>query len=201
MKYAKPLFETLFILAAIPLPLSAEPQPAGDRPAYRAEAFIESLGLAASPFDRYLSEGPWKGAGTKYPPEFFFDLGIRYYRTGLRNDLVPADLPQKVEAAWRKTGARPLLLVDPSKSFTVKADWLKVEADGDFTRLIADLKRFTPGSVAAVEAPNELNNKFPPQDLNLKYKCLPRVWPLFPPCFPIPPRRIIRDTGARRDAC
>lgn len=165
------LFIMLLCLPALfPPRLPAGPQPDGDRPAYRAEDFVESLGLAAAPFERYLAEGPWKGAGTRYPPEFFFDLGIRYYRMGLRNDLTPEDLPRKVETWWRRTGARPLLLVDPGKSFTVKTPWLQVEKDGDFSRLVADLRRYAPGSVAGVEGPNEVNNKFPPQELNLKYK-------------------------------
>lgn len=139
-------------------------------PAYRAEDFVESLGLAASPFDRHLDSGPWKGAGTKYPPETFFDLGIRYYRTSLRNDLVREDQPKRVAEWWARTGARPLLLVDPGKSRTLKTDWMKVSADGDFAFLLEDLKRYPAGSVAGVEGPNELNNKFPPQDLNLKYR-------------------------------
>ena len=55
---------------------------------------MEFIGLNASPFDRYLDSGRFKGAGTKYPP----------------------------------------------------------------------------GVIAEVESPNELNNKFPPQELNLHYK-------------------------------
>lgn len=147
-----------------PLALSAQ------QPAYRAEDFVESMGLSASPFDRYLDSGPFQGAGTKYPPETFFDLGIRYYRMGLRNDLVVENQPELVAAWWKKTGARPLLLVDPTKSGTIKADWMKVPEDGDFQALIRDLSRYPAGSLAGIEGPNELNNKFPPQELNLHYK-------------------------------
>lgn len=140
------------------------------QPVYRAEDFVESLGLAASPFERYLDSGRFAGAGTKYPPEFFFDLGIRYYRSSLRNDLVPEDQAERVTEWWRKTGARPLLLIDPGKTRTVQADWMNVPADGDFSYLLEELKRYPAGVVAGVEGPNELNNKFPPQELNLRYR-------------------------------
>lgn len=164
-------FSILGLLAPACLSAGADvdDQPAGDRPAHRAEDFVESMGLSASPFDRYLSEGRWKGAGTRYPSEFFFDLGIRYYRTGLRHDLTPEDLPARVEEGWVRTGSRPLLLVDPGKSGTLK-NGRDIPEDGDFSRLLADLRRFAPGSVAGIEGPNELNNKFPPQELNLRYK-------------------------------
>ncbi len=139
------------------------------QPAYRAEQFVESLGLAAAPFDRYLDSGAFAGAGTKFKPETFFDLGIRYYRMGLRNDLVAEDQPERVAEWWTRTGARPLLLVDPRKSGTIGIDG---GADGDFSDLVADLRRYPPGSLAGVEGPNEVNNKFPPQDLNLDYRGL-----------------------------
>lgn len=154
------------VFAETPLP------PEAYRPVISCEEFLESLGLAAGPFERYLADGPFAGAGTKYPPEFFFDLGIRYYRAGLRHDLVQEDQPEKVHEWRKKTGARPMLLIDPRKSFTLACDWQNVPEDGDFTRLLADLKRYAPGDVAMLEAPNELNNKFPPQELNLKYKGL-----------------------------
>ena len=135
-------------------PLALQPRP---QPAFRAEDFVEFIGLNASPFERYLASGPFQGAGTKYPPETFFDLGVRYYRTGLKNDLTPADMPQRVAGAFAKCGARPMLLIDPRK-------------DGSPDELVALLKQFPPGVVAEVEGPNELNNKFPPQELNLRYK-------------------------------
>ena len=93
-------------------PLALQPRP---QPAFRAEDFVEFIGLNASPFERYLASGPFQGAGTKYPPETFFDLGVRYYRTGLKNDLTPADMPQRVAGAFAKCGARPMLLIDPRK--------------------------------------------------------------------------------------
>lgn len=143
---------------------------AEDRPVYRAEDFVESIGLAASPFAGYISQGRWKGAGTKYPPEFFFDLGVRYYRCGLKNALVKDDQPEKVLEWWKKTGARPMLLVDQRKIGTVKTN--KVKKDGDFSQLLALVKRYQAGVIAEIEGPNELNNKFPPQELNMKYKGL-----------------------------
>jgi hypothetical protein len=125
------------------------------QPAYRAEEFIEFIGLNADPFARYLSEGRFKGAGTKYPPEVFFDLGVRYYRMCLKYDLTPPDAPQKVAAAFERYGARPMMLIDPHKT-------------GDAANLVTLLKQYPPGVVAEVEGPNELNNKFPPQELNLR---------------------------------
>ena len=68
---------------------------------------MEFIGLNASPFDRYLDSGRFKGAGTKYPPETFYDLGVRYYRTGLKNSLTPADLPQRIADARRPVQANP----------------------------------------------------------------------------------------------
>jgi hypothetical protein len=135
-------------------PLAPQPRP---QPAFRAEDFVEFIGLNASPFDRYLESGRFKGAGTKYPPETFFDLGVRYYRTGLKHDLTPADMPQRVADAFAKYGARPMLLIDPRK-------------DGSPDELVALLKRYPPGVIAEVEGPNEVNNKFPPQELNLRHK-------------------------------
>ena len=127
------------------------------QPAYRADQFVDFIGLSASPFERYLDSGPFKGAGTKYPPELFFDLGVRRYRTGLKNDLTPADAPAKVRAAYEKYGARPMLLIDPGK-------------DGAPQDVVNLLKEYGGSKVVGeVEGPNQVNNKFPPQELNLKY--------------------------------
>ncbi len=63
------------------------------QPSFRADEFTDFVGLNASPFNRYLDSGPYAGAGTQYPPELFFDLGVRHYRTGLFNDLVKPDTP------------------------------------------------------------------------------------------------------------
>ena len=127
------------------------------QPAYPAEQFIDSIGLNAAPFERYLDSGPFKGAGTRYEPELFFDLGVRHYRTALKNDLVRPDAPDRIAAAFRTYGARPLMLIDPHKS-------------GSPDDLVEELKRYDPGVIWGVEGPNELNNKFPPQELNLRYK-------------------------------
>ncbi|GEM_PF-1149586 len=133
------------------------------QPSFRAEDFVESLGLGASPFDRYIAEGRWKGAGTKYPPEYFFDLGIRYYRAGFRNDLVNKKQPELVKEWWIKTGARPMLMIGDFHKFNFK---------GDFGPMFELLKQYEKRSIAEFEGQNELNNKFPPQDLNMKYKDL-----------------------------
>jgi len=142
--------------------LSATPQPAGDRPVFRADDFIEFIGLSASPFE--------SDQRAKMPPETFFDLGVRYYRTGVCGPLQVDDQPELVETWWRKTGSRPMLLVDPGRSRAVKMDWLNVKEDGDFTYFLNIIKRYAPGSIAAIEGPNEPNNKFPPQELILKFR-------------------------------
>ncbi len=126
------------------------------QPAYPADQFVDSIGLNASPFERYLDSGPFKGCGTHYPPELFFDLGVRCYRTGLKNDLVRPEAPDLIDGAFRKYGTRPLMLIDPGKC-------------GSMGNLVAELKRYQPGVIGGVEGPNEANNKFPPQELNLKY--------------------------------
>lgn len=126
-------------------------------PAYRADEFTDFVGLNASPFERYLDSGPFRGAGTKYPPETFFDLGIRHYRTGLKNDLTLPDAPALMTAAYAKYGAQPMLLIDPGKTGTIPD-------------LVARLKQYGPGVVGLLEGPNEVNNKFPPQELNLRYQ-------------------------------
>lgn len=126
------------------------------QPVSRADQFIDFIGLNASPFERYLDSGPYQGAGTKYPPETFFDLGIRHYRTGLKNDLTLPDAPARINAAYAKYGAQPMLLIDPNK-------------DGGPAGVVSLLKQYAPGVVGELEGPNEVNNKFPPQELNLKY--------------------------------
>ncbi len=146
---------------------AGQPLPA---PAHRAEDFVESMGLAASPFEKYLSDGPFKGAGTRYPPAMFFDLGVRHYRTGLFHDLTLPDQPKLVAEWYKKTGARPMLLVSPGKLREVKAAWMNVSEDGDFSALLDKVAEYGPGTIDAIEGPNEPNNKFPPQDLNLKYR-------------------------------
>lgn len=126
-------------------------------PAWPAEDFVETIAINASPFDTYVTEGRWKGAGTKYPLEMLSDLGVRYYRMCMKHALTPEDTPEKVRALWEAKGMRALLLVDPGKSGTIE-------------NLVEIVKTFDPKSVAGFEGPNEANNKFYPQDLNLKYK-------------------------------
>ena len=45
------------------------------QPAYRADQFVDFIGLSAGVFEN----------SSKYPPEYFFDLGVRHYRTVLKN--------------------------------------------------------------------------------------------------------------------
>jgi len=113
------------------------------QPAFRADDFSESLGLNAA-----VSQ-----------PEFP-ELGIRYYRTPLWNtrkgrNAVPAQAAEMADA-WEKYGVRPMLLVDSLRD--------KPQATLEM------IKQYPPGLVAAIEGGNEVNNKFPPQVLNTKYK-------------------------------
>lgn len=157
MTFRFALSSAVLALLALLVPSAAHAQETKDaRPTYRADEFTDFVGLNASPFDTYLAEGPFKGAGTKYPPQTFFDLEIRHYRTGLFHDLVPADAPAKMLAAWKKYGAQPMLLIDHNKTKTAED-------------VLAKVKGFDRRIIGEIEGPNELNNKFPPQDLNLKY--------------------------------
>jgi hypothetical protein len=112
------------------------------QPAYRADEFSDSIGLSAS------------------CSEEFFDLGIRYYREGLWDtrkgrESVPARAAE-MAAAWEKYGVRPMLLTDSLRD--------KPE------QTLEMIKQYPPGLIAEIEGGNEVNNKFPPQTLNTKYK-------------------------------
>ncbi len=126
-------------------------------PSYRADAFTDFVGINGGPI-RYhdIPDGQYKGAGRTYDPRVFCDLGIRYYRTALFNELTLPDHPDQVRKAWETHGVRAMLLISPTRTKTID-------------ELLAKLKRFTPQSVAEVEGANEVNNKFPPQELNLHY--------------------------------
>lgn len=140
------------VLAASILPGHA------DQPAFRADQFTEFVGISGSPLHFHvIADGPYAGAGKTYDPQVFYDLGVRHYRAGLFNDLTPPDQPAQVRAAWETHGVRPMFLIDPGKTKTPEA-------------VLAKLRQYAPGSVGEVEGPNEVNNKFPPQDLNIKYK-------------------------------
>ncbi|MEX0775970.1 MAG: CARDB domain-containing protein [Phycisphaeraceae bacterium] len=138
--------------ADVPDPGTVFPQPA-----FTAEQFVEFIGLNAAPFDIYIDKGKYKASGTKYAPQVFFDLGVRHYRMVLKNARTPADAAQRVRAAYEQYGARPAMLIDPGK-------------DGPPEQVVALLKEYGGSEViGALEGPNEVNNKFPPQELNLKY--------------------------------
>ena len=94
---------------------------------------MDSIGLAAAPFDRITSTAdPGRGGGRSIRRRLFFDLGVRTYRAGLRNALVVED-----SRSGSRTGAadrgRPLLLVRSRQ----------VEESGGriFRRWIADFER------------------------------------------------------------
>ena len=145
-------------MAASVLPGHTAPLPPAEQPAFRAEQFTDFVGINGSPLRFHvIPDGSYAGAGKTYDPQVFYDLGIRYYRTGLFNDLTLLDQPDQVRAAWEKHGVRPMLLIDPGKTKTPDT-------------VLAKLRRYLPASVGEIEGPNEVNNKFPPQDLNIKYK-------------------------------
>jgi hypothetical protein len=112
------------------------------QPTFRADDFSESLGLSAAICQEFL------------------DLGIRYYRAALWDtrkgrQAVPARAAE-MSAAWEKYGVRPMLLVDSLRD--------KPE------QTLAMIKQYPQGLVAEIEGGNEVNNKFPPQVLNTRYK-------------------------------
>ena len=114
-----------------------------DQPAYRADEFVDMLGLSTG------AEGP--------TVERVVDLGVRHYRAILKYDLTPADQPERFKDLYDRHGLQAMMLIDPHK-------------DGSPQEVVALLKQHAPGVVDLVEFPNEVNNKFPPQELNLKYK-------------------------------
>ena len=149
----------LAVAASIGPGRAAPPTPAPTaQPAFRAEQFTDFVGISGGPLQFHvIPDGPYAGAGKTYDPQVFYDLGIRYYRTGLFNDLTRPNQPDQVRAAWDKYGVRPMLLIDPGKTKTPED-------------VLAKLRQYAPGSVGEIEGPNEVNNKFPPQDLDIKYK-------------------------------
>ncbi len=127
------------------------------QPAYTADQFVDFIGLSADPFQIYLDSGPYAGAGTKFAPNVFFDLGVRHYRMCLKNELSLPDAADRVRAAYAQYGVRPMTLIAPGKS-------------GSPAEVVQRLKDFGGSEVVSeIEGPNEINNKFPPQELNLKY--------------------------------
>jgi hypothetical protein len=161
MKFYLRTLAVFFAILACGLPGAAADLifSSGHQPAYQADQFTDFVGLNASPFERYLDSGPFAGAGTKYDPAVFFDLGINHYRTGLLNDLTQPNAPQLISQAYDRYGASAMLLIDPGK---IKG----------IANIVPRLKLYKAGSVDLIEGPNEVNNKFAPQNLNLKYKGL-----------------------------
>ena len=153
--FAAPKTETRALAQLAPSQHASQPSPA-----FAADDFIDSIGINGSPIITNIHEdGPFKGAGTKFDPEIFYDLGIRYYREVLQYALTREDQPQQVLDAWKKSGARAMLFLGHNNT--------KNPLDA-----LPLLKKYDIRSVAEIEGPNEPNNKFPPQDLNHKYKGL-----------------------------
>ncbi len=126
------------------------------QPAYRANDFSDFVGISGAPIKTGIHRGgSMDGAGKTFEPQVFHDLGIRNYRMPLKYALTLPDQPQQVEKVYRETGARAMMLIDHNKS-----------VPEEITGLV---KQYLPGSIAEVEGPNEVNNKFG-QNLNLKYK-------------------------------
>ena len=122
--------------------------PSSYQPAFRADAFNDSVGINSGPIR-------FQNVGKQYDPQIFYDLGVRHYRTFLFNDLTRPDHAEQVRQLWLSRGVQFMPLIDPHKTKTAAA-------------VLAKLRAFDPRSIAEIEAPNEVNNKFG-QDLNLKY--------------------------------
>lgn len=150
------LIVTLAIAMARGGAANADLSPQGS-PSYRADAFTDFVGINGGPIKYHvIPDGPYAGAGRTYDPRVFYDLGIRHYRTALFNELTLEDHPDQVRKAWETHGVRAMLLISPTRTRTID-------------ELMAKLKRFRPEAVAEVEGANEVNNKFPPQELNFHY--------------------------------
>ncbi|MBC8139642.1 MAG: hypothetical protein H8F28_27495 [Fibrella sp.] len=129
-------------------------------PAFAAESFHNSVGINSEPFLGYIKEGPYAGAGVKSrekSTKHLLDLGIRHYRGHLKSDLTLPDQPDQMNGLYERHGLQLMALLDPRK----------VGKPDDFIGL---LKQYKPGVVDLLEGPNEVNNKFIPQELNLRYK-------------------------------
>ena len=132
----------------------AQTQPS---PAFRADDFTESVGINGSPIrNKEYEKRATRPNTDTYDPQVFYDLGIRYYRMTLKYDLTRDDQPQQVAEAYRRSGARLMALLDHNKTKPEEIAGL--------------LKQYDGRAIAEVEGPNEPNNKFAPQNLNLKYK-------------------------------
>ena len=119
---------------------------------------LRFIGLSAAPFDKYLDSGPFKGAGSKFDPALLFNLGVRHYRMVLKYELTHEDAAANVKSAFEKYGMKPMFLISPGR-------------DGSTSDVVQLLKSYGGNDVVSeVEFPNEVNNKFPPQELNLKYR-------------------------------
>lgn len=131
-------------------PLLAEEGRPLPQPAFRADDLVEMVGICNGPLIAVTD-------GKGYSNRYFDDLGIRHYRMILHYARTPADQPEQVLALWEKSGARPTMLIDPHKTPTAES-------------ILEKLKLYAAGLIEAVEGPNECNNKFLPQELNLRYK-------------------------------
>ncbi len=128
-------------------------------PTFTEESLNDSLAINTNPFAGYIEDGPFAGAGVSDPAfaeGFLVGLGIRHYRACLRDDLTQPNQPMLMKDAFDQYGLRPMFLLDPRKS-------------GSPSEFVALLKRYAPGLIALIEDPNEVNNNFPPQELNMKY--------------------------------
>jgi hypothetical protein len=84
---------------------TTQPQPS---PAYRAEDFMEFVGINGSPIISNIHEdGPFKGAGRTHSPDVFYDLGHSLLSSGLRHSLVREDQPQQVSKPGRRAAHAP----------------------------------------------------------------------------------------------
>ena len=149
----------LVVMAVFPSRAQDDPGSVFPQPAYPAEQFVDFMGLSAGPFEGAVKTGPGPNDyfGTRFKPEVFFDLGIRHYRTCLKNFLTKPDTMQNTRDAYAKYGFKPMWLID-------------ARAVGTPDQFVQLVKAYGGSEVIdEIEGPNEVNNKFPPQELNLKY--------------------------------
>ena len=128
--------KNLWLLTAV---LFSSPALRAQQPAFTTDDFIDRMGIHAARPDAALLE-----------------LGIRHYRTVLKNDATSEDQPAVLGQFYNRYGIRPTLLLD----------WAKTGPPAEMVRLV---EQYHPGVIAAIEGPEDVNNPYGQAPL-LKYK-------------------------------
>ena len=129
---------------AAPKPFAVSPN---FQPAFRADAFNDSIGINSGP----IQFNTYKG----YDPQLFHELGVRHYRTFMKNGLTRPDHGEQIKQLWLSRGVQIMPLIDPRTTKTG-------------AEVVAALRAYDPRSIAELEGANEVNNKFG-NDFNLKF--------------------------------